>query len=41
MFVNKTILLVGAATRLRLRNTAVFTHHTILNKNQPTRTIPR
>jgi hypothetical protein len=36
MFVVKTVLLVGAAARLRLRDTAV-PHHQILNNiNQPT-----
>jgi hypothetical protein len=40
MLVNKTVLLVGVAAQLRLRDTAVLPH-TVLNKNQPTRTIPR
>ncbi|WP_420641819.1 hypothetical protein [Candidatus Leptofilum sp.] len=41
MLVNKTVLLVGHIARVREGATAVSTHPNILNKIQPTRTIPR
>jgi hypothetical protein len=40
MLVNNTVLLVGHNGLLPLRN-SIESIHTILNKNQPTRTIPR
>ncbi len=39
MLVNKTALLVGSLARLRQNDTAVSHHQ--LNKNQPTRNLPR
>jgi len=36
MFVIKNALLVGSLARLRLRDTDVFHHQILTNKNQPT-----